>query len=113
MPKKPITIADIVRILGPCEIQDERGIFLPITENYKEDLFDIKVKRKETIENFPIDHIYGKQGEEAIRSMIEDGDTIEVKTERNIWTRTNNVASQKQKPIGGSAFLIIEKMMRP
>ena len=97
MPKKPITIADIVRILGPCEIQDERGIFLPITENYKEDLFDIKVKRKETIENFPIDHIYGKQGEEAIRSMIEDGDTIEVKTERNIWTRTNNVAIEWQK----------------
>ena len=29
MPKKPITIADIVRIFGECEIQDERGIWLP------------------------------------------------------------------------------------
>ena len=97
MPRKTITIADIVRILGPCEIQDERGIFLPITENYKEDLFDIKVKRTETTENFPVDFPYGKKGEEAIRSMIEDNHTIEVKTERNIWMTSNNVAIEFQK----------------
>ena len=97
MPKKQITIADIVRILGECEVQDERGVWMPITEDYKKDKFDILVKRKETNENFPKDHAYGKKGEEAIRSMIEDGHTIEVKTERNIWQTTNNVAIEFQK----------------
>ena len=38
MPKKRITIADIVRILGECEIQDERGIWLPLKpEDYEEE----------------------------------------------------------------------------
>ena len=37
MPKKQITIADIVRILGECEVQDERGVWVPITEDYKKD----------------------------------------------------------------------------
>ena len=97
MQKKPITIADIVRIFGECEIQDERGIWMPITTNYKKDLFDIKVQRKETNQNFSKDHAYGKKGEEAIRAMIEDGETIEVKTERGIWKTSNNVAIEFQK----------------
>ena len=97
MPKKPITIADIVRVFGECELLDERGIFLPITKDYKKDLFDIKVQRKETNQNFSKDHAYGKKGEEAIRSIIEDKDTIEVKTERDIWTHTNNVFIEWQK----------------
>ena len=97
MSKKSITIADIVRILGECELQDERGIWMPISENYKENLYDIKVKRTETAKNFPIDHPYGKKGEEAIRAMIEDGHTIEVKTERDIWDTSNNVAIEFQK----------------
>ena len=41
MPKKQITIADIVRIFGECEIQDERGIWMPITEDYTKDKFDL------------------------------------------------------------------------
>ena len=97
MPKKTITIADIVRVFGKCELQDERGILVPITENYKKDLYDIKVKRKETNQNFSKDYAYGKKGEEAVRSMIEDGDTIEVKTERGIWKTSNNVAIEFQK----------------
>ena len=97
MAEKTITVADIVRIFGPCEIQDERGIFVPIASDYKNDLYDIKIQRKETAENFPKDEIYGKQGEEAIRSMIEDGDTIEVKTERGIWLTSDNVAIEWKK----------------
>ena len=30
MPKKRITLADIVRIFGECEVQDERGIWIPV-----------------------------------------------------------------------------------
>ena len=38
MPKKRTTIADIVRILGECEVQDERGIWLPLKpEDYEEE----------------------------------------------------------------------------
>ena len=38
MPKKRITIADIVRVFGECEIQDERGIWLPLKpEDYEEE----------------------------------------------------------------------------
>ena len=70
---------------------------MPITTNYKKDLFDIKVQRKETNQNFSKDHAYGEKGEEAIRSMIEDGETIEVKTERGIWKTSNNVAIEFQK----------------
>ena len=97
MQKKPITIADIVRIFGECEIQDERGIWMPISTDHKKDLFDIKVKRTETAENFPVDFPYGKKGEEAIRRMIEDDHTIEVKTERDIWMTSNNAAIEFQK----------------
>ena len=79
MPKKPITIADIVRIFGECEIQDERGIWMPITEDYTKDKFDIDLD-------------FGKVGERAVEEMLEGDGTIEVKTEREIWKTTGNIA---------------------
>ena len=79
MPKKSITIADIVRVFGKCEIQDERGIWMPITENYTRDKFDIDLD-------------FGKVGEKAVEEMLEGEGTIEVKTEREIWKRTKNIA---------------------
>ena len=79
MPKKPITIADIVRIFGECEIQDERGIWMPITEDYTKDKFDIDLD-------------FGKVGEKAVEEMLEGDGTIEVKTERELWKTTGNIA---------------------
>ena len=79
MQKKPITIADIVRIFGECELQDERGIWMPITEDYKKDKFDI-------------DLAFGKVGEKAVEEMFEGDGTIEVKTEREIWKTSKNIA---------------------
>ena len=79
MPKKPITIADIVRIFGECEIQDERGIWMPITEDYTKDKFDIDLD-------------FGKVGEKAVEEMLEGDGSIEVKNEREIWKRTGNIA---------------------
>ena len=79
MPKKPITIADIVRIFGECEIQDERGCWMPITEDYTKDKFDIDLD-------------FGKVGEKAVEEMLEGDGTIEVKTEREIWKTTGNIA---------------------
>ena len=79
MPKKTITIADIVRIFGECEIQDERGIWMPITVDYKKDKFDIDLD-------------FGKVGEKVVEEMFEGDGTIEVKTERDIWKTSKNIA---------------------
>ena len=79
MPNKPITIADIVRIFGECEIQDERGIWMPITEDYTKDKFDIDLD-------------FGKVGEKVVEEMFEGDGTIEVKTERDLWKKTGNIA---------------------
>ena len=79
MPKKQITIADIVLILGECEVQDERGVWVPITEDYKKDKFDIDLD-------------FGKVGEKAVEEMFEGDGSIEVKTERDIWKTTGNIA---------------------
>ena len=79
MQKKPITIADIVRIFGECELQDERGIWMPVTEDYKKDKFDIDLD-------------FGKVGEREVENLLEGNGKIEVKTERDIWKKTGNIA---------------------
>ena len=79
MSKKTITVADIIRVFGECEIQDERGIWMPVTEDYKKDKFDIDLD-------------FGKVGEKVVEEMFEGDGTIEVKTEREIWKRTKNIA---------------------
>jgi hypothetical protein len=79
MQKKPITVADIVRVFGKCEFQDERGIFVPISNNH--------IKN-----NFDIDLDFGKVGEKKIEQLFEGDGRIEVKTERDIWKRTKNIA---------------------
>ena len=79
MQKKPITIADILRIFGECEIQDERGIWMPVTVDYKKDKFDIDLD-------------FGKVGEKVVEEMFEGDGTIEVKTERDIWKTSKNIA---------------------
>ena len=84
MVKKLITVADIVRIFGECELQDERGIWMPITEEYKRDKFDIDLD-------------FGKVGEKVVEEMFEGDGKIEVKTERDIWMTSNNAAIEFQK----------------
>ena len=79
MLKKPITIADIVRVFGECELLDERGIFLPISNDHLKN-------------NFDIDLDFGKVGEKKIEQLFEGDGRIEVKTERDIWKRTDNIA---------------------
>jgi len=79
MVKKLITVADIVRIFGECEIQDERGIWMPVTEEYKRDKFDIDLD-------------FGKVGEKVVEEMFEGDGKIEVKTEREIWKTSKNIA---------------------
>ena len=84
MQKKPITIADIVRVFGECELQDERGIWVPVSNNHIRD-------------NFDIDLDFGKVGEKKIEQLFEGDGRIEVKTERwegkpTQWKKTENIA---------------------
>ena len=84
MPKKTITIADIVRIFGECEIQDERGIWMPVNEDWKNKKFDIDLD-------------FGKITEKKLAEAFEGKGQLEVKTERwtgepTQWKNTKNIA---------------------
>ena len=50
---------------------------------------------------FDVDLKYGQKREQRIKKMIEEG-TIEVKTERNWWYKTGNIAVEYEsfgKPV--------------
>ena len=74
-----ITVNDVVRVFGDCEVHDERGIFMPLTVNWNRDKFDMDLD-------------FGKVGEEKALEVFEGDGRIEVKTERDIWKRTRNIA---------------------
>ncbi len=62
---------------------------MPLT-NYKEKNFDIDLK-------------FGNANEEVVRSIFEDKGSIEVKTERDKWVETGNIAIEikyKGRPSG-------------
>lgn len=65
---------------------------MPLT-NYKEKNFDIDLK-------------FGNANEEVVRSIFEDEGSIEVKTERDKWFETGNIAIEikyKGRPSGLSS----------
>ena len=68
----------IIKILGPCEIE-ERGRWMPISNDYVNN-------------NFDLDLDFGKVGEKYIEQVFEGDGRIEVKTERDIWATTGNIA---------------------
>ena len=56
-----------------------------------------------TISNFDIDLDFGKMGERKVLEIFEGDGTIEVKTERDKWKQTGNIAielSYKGRPSG-------------
>ena len=84
MSKKQITLADIVQVLGECELLDERGIFMPINEDWKNKKFDIDLD-------------FGKVTEKKFADAFEGKGKLEVKTERwqgksTQWKKTENIA---------------------
>jgi hypothetical protein len=84
MPKKTITLSDIIRVFGECEIQDERGIWMPVNEDWKNKQFDIDLD-------------FGKITEKKLAEAFEGKGKIEVKTERwqeksTQWKNTKNIA---------------------
>jgi hypothetical protein len=99
MQKKPITIADIVRIFGECEIQDERGIWMPINTipNQHDYTFPTEKWREP---DWKADKEFGEGGQQWIEDAFENNDgKTEIKTERDDgtkhfkqWKQTGNIA---------------------
>ena len=84
MQKKQITIADIIRVFGECELQDGRGIWVPVNEDWKNNKFDIDLD-------------FGKITEKKLADAFEGKGKLEVKTERwqgkpTQWKKTENIA---------------------
>ena len=68
---------------------EKGGRFVPLTEGY--------------CKGFDIDLEYGKMGEDFVQKVMEGNTKIEVKTERDIWITTGNIAIEircNNKPSG-------------
>ena len=71
-------LKQVTKILGPCDIY-ERGKWMPLNEDYINNKFDLDLD-------------FGKIGEKYIEQVFEGDGRIEVKTERDIWATTGNIA---------------------
>ena len=71
-------LAQVTKIFGPCNIE-ERGKWVPISTDYIDNKFDLDLD-------------FGKVGEKYIEQVFEGDGRIEVKTERDIWATTGNIA---------------------
>ena len=68
----------IIKILGPCDIY-EKGEWMPLSEDYINNKFDLDLD-------------FVKVGEKYIEQVFEGDGRIEVKTEKDIWATTGNIA---------------------
>ena len=81
------TLQQIVKHFGVCEIE-ERGIWVALNTDYINNNYDIKTEGRVKFEK---DLDYGKIGEFWVDDALSNG-TVEVKTERDIWVKTGNIA---------------------
>jgi len=80
---------DIYRKWGDNAYIEKGGIWMPLEEGY--------------CKGFDIDLEFGKMGEEFVSKVLEGNTKIEVKTERDIWKTTGNIAIEiryKGEPSG-------------
>ena len=86
---KMLKLIDIYnRFKGDLYVE-KGGRFVPLTEGY--------------CKGFDIDLEYGKMGEDFVQKVMEGNTKIEVKTERDIWKTTGNIAIEircNNKPSG-------------
>ena len=87
-----IKLSDILKVFGEAYIE-QGGNWMPLTEGYCKS-HDLKVEE---------DMLYGKIGEDFTQQLFEGNTKIEIKTERDIWETTGNIAIEmryKRKPSG-------------
>ena len=80
-------LQQIVNAFGVCEIE-KGGNWVALNTDYINKNFDVKTTGKVKFEK---DLEFGKTGESWIDDLLSNG-TIEVKTERDIWVNTGNIA---------------------
>jgi hypothetical protein len=73
-----IKLSDIHKVFGPLQRIVEGGKLVPV--NYEE------------MKKFDLDLKFGQLGEDFVRDMQGGNTKIEVKTERDIWKNTGNIA---------------------
>ena len=76
--KRLIKLADINEVFGPLLRVAEGGKLVPI--------------KYEEMKKFDLDLKFGHFGEDFVRDMQKGNTKIEVKTERDIWKSTGNIA---------------------
>ena len=84
---------DIYKRWGDSAYIEKGGSWMPLTEGYCK-THDLKVEE---------DMLFGKIGEEFTQQLFEGNTKVEVKTERDIWENTGNIAIEircKGKPSG-------------
>jgi len=89
--KKLVGMMDIYKRWGDSAYIERKGSWMPMTEGY--------------CKGFDIDLEFGKMGEKFVSEVLEGNSKVEVKTERDIWKKTGNIAIElrcKGKPSGVS-----------
>ena len=84
-----IKLTDIYDVFGDLAIINERGNLVPV--DYEE------------LKKFDIDLEFGKIGEDFAEALFSHNTMVEVKTERDIWKTTGNIAIEircKGRPSG-------------
>ena len=69
---------DIYNLFGEGALIEKGGDWVPLTEGY--------------CKGFDLDLEFGKMGEEFTQKVFEGNAKVEVKTERDIWKTTGNIA---------------------
>jgi len=73
---------DIYKFVGKDALIQKGDSWMPLTEGYCKE-YDLHVKE---------DMLFGKLGEKFTEELFEGNHKIEVKTERDIWKTTGNIA---------------------
>ena len=73
-----IKLLDIYNVFGDLSLITHHGRIIPL--DYEE------------MKKFDIDLEFGQMGEEFVRDLQNGNNKIEVKTERDIWKTTGNIA---------------------
>ena len=84
---------DIYKFVGEDALIKKGDSWMPLTEGYCKE-YDLHVKE---------DMLFGRIGEEFTRDLFEGNTKMEIKTERDIWKTTGNIAIEircKGKPSG-------------
>ena len=84
---------DIYKFVGEDALIKKGDSWMPLTEGYCKE-YDLHVKE---------DMLFGRIGEEFTRDLFEGNTKMEIKTERDIWKTTGNIAIEircKGRPSG-------------